>query len=81
MFGYSRIYFFPERGRIERHAGEFLDKQHTSPPFYARRVRYRPWQRHLVTDAAKFAAAKRLWSEIEPSITAMKEQRKDRDFI
>jgi len=81
MFGYTRIYFFPERGRIERHAGEFLDKQHTSPPFYAQRMRYRPWQRHLVTDAAKFAAAKSLWSEIEPSITAMKEQRIDRDFI
>jgi hypothetical protein len=81
MFGYTRIYFFPERGRIERHAGEFLDKQHTSPPFYAQRLRYRPWQRHLAADAEKFAAAKRLWAEIEPSITATQERRIDRDFI
>jgi hypothetical protein len=41
MFGYPRIYFFPEQGPIERHAGEFLDKEHTSPPFYAKRIHYR----------------------------------------
>ena len=33
MFGYTRIYFFPETGRVERHAGEFLDKEHLSQRF------------------------------------------------
>ena len=51
MFGYTRIYFFPERGPVERHAGEFLDKEHTSPPFYAKRIRYKLFARRLGTNA------------------------------
>jgi hypothetical protein len=81
MFGYTRIYFFPERGRIERHAGEFLDKQHTSPPFYAKRVRYKTFQRRLRTKEERFEAAKRFWMEIEPKIKEIREPRIDRDFV
>ena len=58
MFGYTRIYFFPAHGRIERHAGEFLDKENASPPFYAKRVRYKRFQRRLRDRQEKFDAAK-----------------------
>ena len=81
MFGYTRIYFFPERGRIERHAGEFLDKEHKSPPFFAQRIRYRVFQRRLRTKEEKFEAAKRLWANIEPKFQAMAGPRIDRDFV
>ena len=81
MFGYTRIYFFPERGPIERHAGEFLDKQHTSPPFYAKRMRYGILGRRLRTKEEKLEAAKRLWEEIGPKIKSMQELDIKRDFI
>jgi hypothetical protein len=80
MFGYARIYFFPERGPVERHAGKFLDKEHTSPPFYAKRIHYRIFRRRLITNAEKFEAAKRFWSEIEPKIKDMRNPKVDRDF-
>ena len=80
MFGYTRIYFFPERGPIERHAGEFLDKEHTSPPFYAKRIPYKTFERRLRTREEKFEAAKRFWTEVEPKIAAMRDARIDRDF-
>ena len=76
-----RIFFFPERGPIERHAGEFLDKDHNkSPPFYAKRIAYRTFERRLETKEEKFEAAKRFWAEVEPKIIGMREVRIDRDF-
>lgn len=81
MFGYTSIYFFPERGRIERHAGEFLDKEHTSPPFYSRRVKYKLLQRRLKSADEKIAAAKQLWADIETKIASRTDNRLDRDFI
>ena len=81
MFGYTKIFFFPDRGRIERHAGEFLDKEHTSPPFYAKRIRYKLFQRRLRSTDDKIAAAKRLWAEIEPSILRRPDARIERDFV
>lgn len=80
MFGYTRIYFFPDRGPIGRLAGEFLDKQHFSPPFYATRMRYRPMQRRLATSEQKLAAARALWAEIEPRVEAMASRRIEQDF-
>ena len=81
MFGYTRIYFFPERGRIERHAGEFLDKEHKSPPFFAQRIRYGLFQRRLRTKEEKLEAARRLWANIEPKFQAVPGPRIDRDFV
>lgn len=81
MFGYTRIYFFPERGRIERHAGEFLDKQHNSQAFYAKRIRYKLSQSRLSGKEEKFEAAKRFWEEIEPKIKDSREPRIDCDFV
>lgn len=80
MFGYTRIYFYPEVGTIDRHAGEFLDKQHTSPPFFARRMRYRAFQRRLKTTDEKIAAARTLWAEIGPSLHAMPALNIETDF-
>lgn len=80
QFGYTRIHFFPGQGRVERHAGEFLDKEHTSPPFFAKRLHYRQFQRRLQTDADKIAAAKAFWADLEPRLLAMPEVRIDRDF-
>ncbi|MFM1815584.1 MAG: hypothetical protein RLZ98_2279 [Pseudomonadota bacterium] len=80
MFGYTRIYFFPDHGRIERHAGEFLDKLHTSPPFFACRLRYRTLQRRPRTAEEKLEKARRFWMEIEPKIRAMPELSIQRDF-
>jgi hypothetical protein len=81
MFGYTRIYFFPERGRVERHAGEFLDKQHNSQAFYAKRIRYKFFQRRLSGKEEKFEAAKNFWAEIEPKIKDSREPRIDCDFV
>jgi hypothetical protein len=81
QFGYTRIYFFPRRGRIERHAGEFLDKEHKHPPFYARRIRYRLFQRRVTSDKDRLEAAKALWQDIGPKVSAMPGPRIDRDFL
>lgn len=81
MFGYTRIYFFPAQGRILRHAGEFLDKEHHSSRFYAKRLRYGLLQRRLATDEQKFAVAKSFWTEIEPKILTRQDHRLDRDFL
>ena len=82
MFGYTRIYFFPEQGPIKRHAGEFLDKEHTSPPFYAQRIEYGLFQRRLRTKEERFAAAGKFWAEVEPVLKSRTtDLRIDRDFL
>ena len=81
MFGYTRIYFFPEHGPIKRQAGEFLDKEHTSPPFYAERIAYKMFQRRLATKEDRFAAAQKFWKAIEPTIKTKADLRIDRDFL
>lgn len=80
MFGYTRIYFFPDKGPIDRHAGEFLDKQHFSPPFYARRLRYGLFQRRPASAEQKLTAARLLWAEIEPRAENMASRRIEQDF-
>lgn len=80
MFGYTRIYFFPEIGRVERLAGEFLDKEHTSPPFFAKRIRYRGFARKLTTPEQKQDAAKQLWNEIKDDLAATPNLPIERDF-
>lgn len=81
MFGYTNIYFFPAQGRILRHAGEFLDKEHLSSMFYAKRIRYGLFQRRLSTKEQKFAAAKSFWAEIEAKIVSRTDRKLDQDFL
>lgn len=66
MRGYTEIYFFPRRGRPERHAGEFLDKQHASVRFYALRAR-----RKARTVDDKIAEARKVWAKLEPKMPRM----------
>ncbi len=80
QFGYTRIHFFPAQGQVQRHAGEFLDKEHKSPPFFARRLRYTTFQRRLETKEQKLETARQFWGELEGKLKAMPEVRIDRDF-
>lgn len=80
MFGYTRIYFFPEHGRVERHAGEFLDKEHLSQRFFAKRLHYGLFKKPLASKDAKFAAAKSFWDEIEAKFKMSAPPRIDQDF-
>lgn len=81
MFGYTRIYFFPETGRIERQAGEFLDKEHQSQRFFAKRLHYGPFKKRLTGREAKFEAAKHFWSEIQGNFRKDAPPRVDQDFV
>ncbi len=65
MRGYTEIYFFPDDAVPERHAGEFLDKEHNSARFYARKLKSR---RRLRSDAERLAAARAFWESLEPHI-------------
>lgn len=65
MRGYTEIYFFPDDAVPERHAGEFLDKEHNSARFYARKLKSR---RRLRSDKDRLAAARAFWESIEPVI-------------
>jgi hypothetical protein len=81
MFGYTRIYFFPDQGRIERQAGEFLDKEHSSQHFFAERVNYGWFGKRLKTKEEKFAAASTFWNRIEPRFKGGAPARVDCDFV
>jgi hypothetical protein len=82
MFGYTRIYFFPDQGPVERHAGEFLDKEHSSQLFFAERLRHGWFGKRAKTKEEKFAAAKRFWEKIEPRFQgATPPTRMDCDFV
>lgn len=66
MRGYTEIYFFPRKGRPQRHAGEFLDKQHASVRFYALRI---PRKARSVDE--KIAEARTVWAKLEPKMSRM----------
>ena len=66
MRGYTEIYFFPKHRRPERHAGEFLDKQHKSVRFYAKKLEGVPLPR---SEKERLGAAKAFWKEFEPGLT------------
>ena len=80
MYGYTHINFFPGSGRVERLAGEFLDKKHESAAFYARRLHYSMFQRRITDKKAQFEAAKKFWTEFAPAITSRKEPSVKFDF-
>jgi len=82
MEGYTKIFFFPGRGPIERHAGEFIDKQNNiSPPFYAKRLCYGLFGRRLRTKEEKIEAAKCVWEGIASRIKNMRELDISSDFV
>ena len=80
MFGYTQIYFFPDSGRVERQAGEFLDKEHESAAFFAKRHPYSMFQRRISDGKLKFEAAKQFWTDAGPAIAGRKEISIKRDF-
>ena len=82
MRGYTEIFFFPEHVRAERHAGKFLDPRHTNDiRFYAKRQRYRPFERRLATSERKIAEARKLWKELEPRLGVLQDRQVSADFI
>ena len=82
MRGYTEIYFFPREGVPQRHAGKFLDPQHTSDiRFYARKQRYGFWERRMRTPETKLEAARKLLADIEPRIAVLQAREIAADFI
>ncbi len=81
MRGYTEIFFFPAGELAERHAGKFLDPRHTSDiRFYARKRRYRRFERRLSGPGAKIKAAGELWAEIEPRLGYLRGREISADF-
>lgn len=80
MRGYTEIYFFPLEGSIERHAGEFLDKEHNYR-FYAQRKHYGWRERTPKTDAEKIASAEAVWQSIQPQLPRILNQSIAKDWI
>lgn len=63
MRGFTEIYFFPRNSRVQRHAGEFLDKQNIDMRFYA--FRLKPKKRN---EQQKIEEAKKVWAALEPNM-------------
>ncbi len=81
MRGYTEIYFFPKNAYAVRHAGKFLDPKHTSDiRFYAKRLDYRLFERRCRTRDAQLAAARKVWQDIEPNLSALKLRAISADF-
>jgi hypothetical protein len=83
MRGYTEIYFFPKDGLAERHAGKFLDPLHTNDiRVYARKLRYRMFQRRLRPGDKdkKIAEAKLLWLELQPRLAELSKLKISADF-
>lgn len=68
MQGFTQIYFFPKGEPVERHAGEFLDKEHNAARFYAQRTKYKRFERRPKSWVEKREAARRFWASIEPNV-------------
>lgn len=80
MRGYTEMYFFPDVGPLERHAGEFLDKEHNYR-FYAQRKKF-GWRDITPTkDADRIAAAHQLWEEIKPDLPRLNQQSIAKDWV
>jgi len=81
MRGYTEIFFFPKFKLAQRHAGKFLDPRHvTDIRFYAIRHRFRALGRRLRSNEKKLAAARELWSQLEPQLEALSKRGVGADF-
>ena len=82
MEGYTKIYFFPEGRPAERHAGKFLDPNHTTDiRFYAVRQRYGWFERPITTKEKKIEAARALWASIYKDLGSLKGRDISADFV
>jgi hypothetical protein len=82
MRGYTEIYFFPNDGLAERHAGKFLDPRHTSDiRFYARKQKHALFERRFRESGKKLEAARALLSDIEPILPCLKSREISADFV
>lgn len=80
MHGYTEMYFFPKYKYAERHAGSFLDPMHPDVRFYAKRRTKRGFLRRMRKAEDKIAAARELWTELEPKVTYLKQREICADF-
>lgn len=78
MRGFTEIYFFPTDQRPERHAGEFLDKEHNAARFYARRLPAR--LNRVRGDGPRLEAARKFWESIEHEIDRITRHPVDSDW-
>jgi hypothetical protein len=82
MRGYTEIFFFPNDGLPERHAGKFLDPNHTTDiRFYARKQRYRVFERRFRSTDKRLEAARKLLGELEPALPRLKSREISADFV
>ena len=68
MRGYTEINFFPEGEHAGRLAGKFLDENHNSSRFYARRRHYTYIERRRLSEDQKIAEAGKVWASIETKL-------------
>ncbi len=81
MRGYTEIFFFPRDGLAERHAGKFLDPNHTRDiRFYAKKHRSGLFGRRLKSKDQKLQAARQLWDEIQKQIGFLRARPISADF-
>jgi hypothetical protein len=82
MRGFTEIFFFPNGELAERHAGKFLDSSHTRDiRFYARKHRYRLFEKRIKAPAKKLKAAREFWAELEPTLTCLRNREISADFL
>lgn len=82
MRGYTEIFFFPNDGMAERHAGKFLDPRHTSDiRFYAKKQEYPRFGRRFRTKDKKLEAARQLLASLEPTLPCLRAREISADFV
>jgi hypothetical protein len=82
MRGYTEMYFFPVDTVAQRHAGRFLDPQHTHDiRFYAEKHHYRPFQWRLAKPDRKLETAQAVWQKIEPRLGYLRSRTVSADFL
>ncbi len=82
MRGYTEIFFFPNDGLAERHAGKFLDPQHTSDiRFYAGKQHYRLFERRITSTEKKLEATRRFWKKLAPTLHCLRSRDISADFV
>jgi hypothetical protein len=82
MRGYTEIFFFPNGALAERHAGKFLDPNHTTDiRFYARKQRYRLLARRFRSPEKRLEAARGFLAELEPALPRLKNREISADFV
>lgn len=69
MRGYTEIYFFPKQAMAQRHAGAFLDREHTSDiRFYARKHDAKKWSLRPQTEKEQLSLSRQFWDDIQPNL-------------